>query len=750
MRYIGAGNPAFGEDRRTYKVGVNGVASTDRAFNVSYDGGRVEAYLNGVRLFPDDDYTKTSSGIGTLITLASDIGANNVLEVVGYQGINSGNALVEDNFVVGSNSTGSGGSYSGSTTEFPVASSVGDTVSVWRNGVKLVPTTDFTVQPSTSKVTLGSGATSLDEITVQVVGGLIHNNGLTVNSGSNSFFLPTTRGTDEYVLTRDDSLGDGGTTWKEQITAPSITNVTGEINEDTNTTLTVTGSGFASGMTLKLINSSTGADITGHTSLSYSGSSSPLTVTIPSATANITANTQVKLHITKQGLTTTSNVITVSEDPNWTTTSGTFATIDDDLGASQTVGTLSASAGTGGGTIVYASDDSSLNTTYFSLNTSSGVITTTSTALTGLTGSGNYTEAFNANAKIQGSESTKNTLLSGINIIINKLPVGGDTITEIDVGGTTYRVHQFTTTGNSSFITYYELTGVEFLMIAGGGEGGAYVAGAQYYRGANGGDTIFKLNGASSNLVHCIGGGGGGTHSSTEVAQDGGSGGGGGALTTTRAGGDGTANQGFDGGDARNINGPYCGGGGGGSGSCGQEGYSTQGGHGGIGLASSITGTSVERAGGGGAGSWSNHSVVWGKGGHWSGNGGTSHTSGSESGGTSTMGGSNQKFGAGNGGINQAGGAGGANTGAGGGGGDTSQGAGHGGGGAGGYICTVAGETSGGGQSANDARSAHFSTLGASGQTTTYDTTVGAGGTTSGNTHGGDGGSGVIIIRYPK
>ena len=174
MRYVGAGNPAFGEDRRTYKVGVNGATANQTAFNVSYDGGRVEAYLNGVRLFPNDDYTKTSSGIGTLITLANAIGANNVLEVVGYQGINSGNALVEDNFVVGSNSTGSGGSYGGSTTEFPVASSSGDTVTVWRNGVKLVPTTDFTVQPATSKVTLVSQATSLDEITVQVVGVLAH------------------------------------------------------------------------------------------------------------------------------------------------------------------------------------------------------------------------------------------------------------------------------------------------------------------------------------------------------------------------------------------------------------------------------------------------------------------------------------------------------------------------------------------------------------------------------------------------
>ena len=308
MRYINARNTAYGEDRRSYKTGTDGVTSSQTVFNVSYDNGRVEAYLNGVRLYPGDDFTKTSSGIGTSITLASAIGASNVLEIVGYQGINSGNALVEDNFVVGTGSTGSGGSYTNSTTVFPVASSAGDTVSVWRNGIKLVPTTDYTVSVSAQTVTLGSAASSADEITVHVVGALIHNNlvqkeNASFNSGNNTFTMPTTRGSDDYVLTRDDSAGTGGTAWKETLVVPSIISVTGEINEDTNTTLTVTGTGFASGMTIKLINSSTGADITGHTTLSYTGSSSPLTVTIPSATTSITAGTSVKIN--EEGVTFT-------------------------------------------------------------------------------------------------------------------------------------------------------------------------------------------------------------------------------------------------------------------------------------------------------------------------------------------------------------------------------------------------------------------------------------------------------------
>ena len=174
MRYLNAPNTAYGEDRRTYKEGTGGVSASDTVFNVAYDGGRVEAYLNGVRLFPTDDYTKTASGIGSNITLGSAIGAGNVLELVGYQGINAGNNVTEDRFIVGTSSTGSGGSYGGSTTVFNVSSSSGDLVSVWRNGVKLVHTTDFTVDASASTVTLGSAATSADEITIQVVGVLNH------------------------------------------------------------------------------------------------------------------------------------------------------------------------------------------------------------------------------------------------------------------------------------------------------------------------------------------------------------------------------------------------------------------------------------------------------------------------------------------------------------------------------------------------------------------------------------------------
>ena len=170
MRYIGASPTSFGEDRKKYVVGSGGVSAGDTAFNVSYDEGKVDAYLNGIRLFPDTDFTRTASGVGSNVTLASGVAAGDVLELFGLQGVHGGNGMVEDRFVVGTGSTGSGGSYTNSTTVFPVASNAGDSVAVWRNGVKLVHTTDFTIAPASSTVTLVSAATTSDEICVQVVG----------------------------------------------------------------------------------------------------------------------------------------------------------------------------------------------------------------------------------------------------------------------------------------------------------------------------------------------------------------------------------------------------------------------------------------------------------------------------------------------------------------------------------------------------------------------------------------------------
>jgi len=185
---------------------------------------------------------------------------------------------------------------------------------------------------------------------------------------------------------------------------------------------------------------------------------------------------------------------------------------------------------------------------------------------------------------------------------------GGDSITTDG----DYKYNTFLSDGT---FTPSSITGdghVEYLVIAGGGGGGhTYYGGgggaggyktgmlsvtAQAYAitvGDGGAQHTQGDNSSIASEVVSTGGGAGGntTDSTGEAGGTGGSGGGGG--NASGAGGSGTTGQGNDGGTAPAIN--YSAGGGG-AGTAGSDNV------GGNGLASSITGSSVTRAGGGGGG----------------------------------------------------------------------------------------------------------------------------------------------------
>ena len=139
----------------------------------------------------------------------------------------------------------------------------------------------------------------------------------------------------------------------------------------------------------------------------------------------------------------------------------------------------------------------------------------------------------------------------------------------------------------SSRDTFSAFAGQTYKVKVGGG-------GASVSSGDNNGNL-----GNNSNFDNVIsyGGGGGGTISTTGLG--GGSGGGGGAQSTLSKGGTGLPIQGFKGGGCTQSGTPYPTGGGGGAGAVGADGSGASG-NGGVGLASSITGSSVTRAGGGG------------------------------------------------------------------------------------------------------------------------------------------------------
>jgi len=217
---------------------------------------------------------------------------------------------------------------------------------------------------------------------------------------------------------------------------------------------------------------------------------------------------------------------------------------------------------------------------------------------------------------------------------------GGDsTTTDGD-----YKYHIFSSTGNSTFTvsSAADNNQVEYLVIAGGGGGGGDnggAGGAGGYRtgfltvsaqaytitvgtgGTGGSGSTIPLKGGNSifSTIAATGGGKGGNGQTNGNGGDGGSGGGG-TIINAGTGGSGnegsyTPVEGHDGGDTYLATANYKGGGGGGAGAVGEDGNSTVCGAGGVGLASSITGSSVYRAGGGGGGGYAGSAGAGGNGG---------------------------------------------------------------------------------------------------------------------------------------
>ncbi len=145
-----------------------------------------------------------------------------------------------------------------------------------------------------------------------------------------------------------------------------------------------------------------------------------------------------------------------------------------------------------------------------------------------------------------------------------------------------------TSGGGASAETSLSLIAATNYTVTVGAGGGS--SGSSGVKGANGSNSIFST-------VNSIGGGGAGTYPSSGAGKNGGSGGGGAVVSGGPAGGSGTANQGYDGGSASSTN--YGSGGGGGAGGAGANGVQGAQVDGGLPLAVSITGSSVNYAGGG-------------------------------------------------------------------------------------------------------------------------------------------------------
>jgi len=226
----------------------------------------------------------------------------------------------------------------------------------------------------------------------------------------------------------------------------------------------------------------------------------------------------------------------------------------------------------------------------------------------------------NGSSFFNGSVGIGTTVSSEMLHVAGLTGFGGDSIYDVVENGVAYRVHKFTTVGNSTFIPPVGVTGVQYLVVAGGGGGGGgygggggaggYLSGSLIVNGIKtitvgaGGSGAGWSGGATSgsdsvfDTIIAKGGGHGGEYSVDWTGQNGGSGGGGGARDSA-LGGSGIAGQGYAGGAAIvGAPGNNSGGGGGGSSHAGYVGYPS-GGLGGAGTLSYISGSPVTYAVGG-------------------------------------------------------------------------------------------------------------------------------------------------------
>lgn len=240
--------------------------------------------------------------------------------------------------------------------------------------------------------------------------------------------------------------------------------------------------------------------------------------------------------------------------------------------------------------------------------------------------------------------------------------------------------------GGVIYNSAYQLTNAAAVTVT-VGAGGAGVRGSQSgVQGNDGSNSVFGS-------LTAIGGGGAGSGTNAIAGRNGGSGGGASGYNVA-AGGIGTAGQGFNGGSGGGGSPFYGGGGGGGASEAGDPGVDgnapVAAGHGGDGLPFSILGTTYYFGGGGGGGVYTNGRP---------GNGG------------------------------------------------------RGGGGGGGTNNTAYPRSAGGGDALNDGEQGYYNNVypgsGPGGGNAGANTGGGGGGAMHQQYDGGDGGSGIVIVRYP-
>ena len=394
-----------------------------------------------------------------------------------------------------------------------------------------------------------------------------------------------------------------GSAFKSIDSPPTISSISptslGQSVLGSSQTIVITGSSFSSTVTVKIIGND-GTEIT--PASTTRNSSTQITITTPtSGVTNTNEPYDIKVTNTSNLSATLVDALSINDTPVFSTASGSLGTLQD---ADRSASNLTA---------ISFSDEESTPT----------VSVTSGSIPTGLTLNSNGT--WSGTANVESSDQTYNftvtatdgsetatrdysiTVIAPLSIDVEYLVIagggaggGGHRSGGGGAGGYRNSYASETSGRNSSTETPYNFTNTGTVITVTVGGGGAVSSAAN---GGTGGSSSISASGKTT--ITSYGGGGGGEYQASADAGTYGSGGGGGqSSSNTTSGSNGTAGQGFDGGDTNSGSNLQQGGSGGGAGANGQTGGTTSATTGGVGLSSSITGSAVFRAGGGGGGSY--------------------------------------------------------------------------------------------------------------------------------------------------
>lgn len=479
-------------------------------------------------------------------------------------------------------------------------------------------------------------------------GGMIVPNGSTAERESAVAVGTVRYNTDLGLLEQYNALG-----WQSVDAPPTITNIAGTINENTNSTITITGSNFKTGAIVSIEGTAVGG-IPRALATTFV-STSTLTAATNATAVNYVGGAPFDVKVVNpSGLSgALSPAGIIDRDPTWTTAAGTYTVFDS---ARSTPLSFVAIDPDGGQTVTYSLQSGSLPAGA-TLNTATGAIS----GFNAVSSDTSTTFTLRATSSFQAQTADRSFT------ILVRAPISQ------------------TFTANGTFTPAFSGT-IEYLVVAGGGGGGGWGGGggaggvrtgtvavtpqaytiviggggargtSAYTAGGRGGDS--SAFGITSN-----GGGGGGWYNANPAPSGTfGSGGGGGmGESSSGAGAAGTSGQGFAGGTAgTNVSGWTAnrGGGGGGASGVGASGVggAAGSGQGGNGVIWPSGGSTYYGGGGAGHGGYTAGRGIGGLGGGGAGGryqaiGGDSGAANTGGGGGGAWGGTNELCGLGGSGI---------------------------------------------------------------------------------------------------